>query len=268
MHVLTRSVRDSAAMLDQTAGPAPGDFHTVNTGHTSWLEACAHQVRPLKIGFSTRAPNGEAIHPDCVAAVEKTARLCETLGHAVEEAQPDYNSMDLAYHCALMGISFVRSEINAYLDTLGRPLQTDDLEPATQGLLEVMAHASAADYATALKYINTTSRHVATHFFERYDLWLTPTLASPPPELGYLYCQTPEEAMDFYERISGFTPFTGFANATGLPAMSIPLHWNTQGLPIGVQLVGRSMEEDIMFSLAAQLEQACPWSGQYAKISL
>lgn len=265
MHVMTRSVRDSAALLDETAGYVPGDFHHVTPDTSSYLTASQTLPRPLKIGFTTQAPGGTTVDADCVQAVERTITLLRELGHTVEEKSPDYNAMDLAYHCALIGIAFVRSEINNYLQSLGRNLQADDLEVATQGLLEVMQHSTATDYANALKYINQTSRQ-AVHFYQHFDLWLTPTLAQAPARLGYLFCDKVEEALGLYERISTYTPFTGFANATGLPAMSLPLHWNGERLPIGVQLVGRTGSETLMFALAAQLEHAKPWAGYYPAV--
>jgi len=274
MHVMTRSVRDSAALLDETAGYVAGDFHhivpSLSDNMESYLTASQtlpHSLagRPLKIGFTRQFPSATPVHSDCLEAVDRTVTLLQELGHIVEEQSPQYSAMDLAYHCALIGMSFVRAEINARLQTLGRTLQDDDLEVATRGLLDVMQHSTATDYATALKYINQTSRQ-AVPFFQRYDLWLTPTLASAPAELGYLFCNKAEEALDLYERISSYTPFTGFANATGLPAMSVPLHWNKNNLPIGVQFVGRSGEEALMFALAGQLEHAQPWIDRYAGI--
>lgn len=267
MHVMTRSVRDSAALLDETAGAIAGDFHRVMPAGNSCLKTCETAPRPLRIGFTAQAPGGVAVHADCVQAVNDTVRLLRDLGHIVEERSPDYSAMDLAYHCALIGISFVRNEVNTRLQSLGRALQEDDLEIATRGLLDVMQHSTAADYATALKYINQTSRQ-ASVFYESFDLWLTPTLAQPPAKLGYLFCNKADDAMVLYERISSYTPFTGFANATGLPAMSVPLHWNQEGLPVGLQFVGRSGEEALMFALAAQLEQAKPWRHRYKTVQV
>lgn len=262
---MTRSVRDSAALLDETAGPVAGDFHRVMPDADNYLEACYRAPRPLRIGFTTRAPSEVPVHADCVAAVEKTVKLLQALGHQVEEKSPDYSAMDLAYHSALMGMAFVRAEIQARLQQQGRALQADDLEVATHSLLEVMQHSSATDYATALKYLNHTSRQAAL-FYQRYDLWLTSTLAQPPAKLGHLFCDKPEDALGLYEKISAYTPFTGFANGTGLPAMSVPLHWNAAGLPIGVQFVGRAGEEALMFALAAQLENAQPWGSRYSSL--
>jgi Asp-tRNA(Asn)/Glu-tRNA(Gln) amidotransferase A subunit family amidase len=267
MHVVTRSVRDSAALLDETAGYLPGDFHSVTHDKTgnNFLNALNEAPGKLKIGFAKTSPSGTELHPDCIAAVEAAARLCEELGHTVEEATPDYSAMDLAYHSALIGINCARVEIKAYLIELGRELQQDDLEVATHGLLEVMQHASAADFATALKYINQASRQIAK-FYEQYDLWLTPTLATPPPEIDYLFCTDPDDSMDFYERISSFTPFTGIANGAGLPAMSIPFDWNKDNLPIGIQFIGRTREEGKMFQLARQIEEVRPWANKYSEL--
>ena len=265
VHVVTRSVRDSAALLDECAGYVAGDFHHVVSDIESWLSASQTLPRKLKIGFTTRAPGGTAVHEDCVRAVEQTVQLLQDMGHTVEEKSPDYNAMDLAYHCAVIGIAFVRSAVNTRLQALGRTLLDDDLEIATRGLLDVMQHSSASDYASALKYINQSSRQAAV-FYQHYDLWLTPTLAQPPAELGYLFCDKADDALTLYERISNYTPFTGFANATGLPAMSVPLHWNNNNLPVGVQFVGRSGEEGLMFALAAQLEHARPWWPKYKQL--
>lgn len=265
MHVVTRSVRDSAALLDETSGYVAGDFHHVMPDVKGYLTASQTLPRPLKIGYTFKGPDNAPIHADCVQAVKQTVQLLSDLGHTVEEASPNYHAMDLAYHCALIGIAFVRAEVNTYLQTLGRDLRENDLEVATRGLLDVMQHSTATDYAMALRFINQTSRQAAI-FYNQYDFWLTPTLAQPPAKLGYLSCNKAEDAMGLYERISAYTPFTGFANATGLPAMSVPLYWNQHNLPVGVQFVGRSGEEALMFALAAQLENAKPWSGKYPKI--
>jgi Asp-tRNA(Asn)/Glu-tRNA(Gln) amidotransferase A subunit family amidase len=267
MHVMTRSVRDSAALLDESAGYVAGDFHRVMPACDSFRDTCYTAPRPLHIGFTRNAPSDVPVHADCIKAVDNTLKLLQDLGHTVEESSPDYSAMDLAYHCAVIGMSFVRAMINAQLQTLGRTLQPGDIEVATQGLLDVMQHTSAADYATALHYINQTSRQAAA-FYQKYDMWLTPTLAQPPAKLGYLFCDNAEEALNLYDRISSYTPFTGFANATGLPAMSVPLHWNAQNLPVGVQFVGRSGDEALMFALAAQLENARPWIEKYKEIRL
>ena len=273
MHVMTRTVRDSAAMLDESASYVAGDFHRVTAnsetefGETFFAATQAPLKRKLKIGYTTVAPSGTALHADCVEAVQRTVKLLQSLGHTVEECSPNYNATDLAFHSSIIGMAFVRAMINAQLQLLGRQLQPGDIEIASQGLLDVMQHTTAADYAGALMYLNQASRQIAM-FYGQYDLWLTPTLAQPPAPLGFLFCDKAEDTFAFYDRILNYTPFTGMANATGLPAMSVPLHWNQANLPIGVHFVGRSGEEALMLALAAQLEQAQPWIHKYREIKL
>ena len=276
MHVITRSVRDSAALLDQTAGYCAGDFHRVSKQTNSYSQVVENKMlgeKALKIAFSNTSPSGVALDADCIDAVEKAANLCEDLGHSVELAMPEYNAMDLAYHCALIGISNINFAVQEELLKQNRSLADDDVEIATRSLIEVMKNTSAKDYVQALHYLNQTSRQVARFFnsnfdnnHEHYDLWLSPTLAQAPTLLGHLSCKGEEDTMAFYDRVSSFTPFTGLANATGLPAMSVPLHWNKEGLPIGVQFVGRSGEEELMYALAGQLEEAQPWFNRYSSI--
>jgi amidase len=150
-----------------------------------------------------------------------------------------------------------RGEVEPVEEAAGMPVTKEMFEPVTWGLYEMGQRLTSADYLLKLRLVQRTARDVAK-FFETHDIWLTPTLAEPPAPLGEFAASYDDPLIGFF-RAADYAPFTPLVNATGQPAMLVPLHWNEDGLPIGVHFVGRFGDEATLLRLAAQLEQACPW---------
>jgi len=256
-HALTISVRDSAALLDATAGPANGDPYFAPPIDRPFLAEVGRDPGRLRIAFSRTALTEVPVHRDCVAAVDDAARLCGSLGHDVVEASPKIDASALARGFIILYAAGAARNVLDVEEAAGIPVTAEMFEPVTWGLAEMGKQLTSADYLLGLRQIQQTSRAVAK-FFESYDVWLTPTLAEPPLPLGTL-AATYEDPLAGFFRAADFAPFTPLINATGQPAMSVPLHWNQAGLPIGSHFVGRFGDEATLFRLAAQLEQARPW---------
>jgi Asp-tRNA(Asn)/Glu-tRNA(Gln) amidotransferase A subunit family amidase len=256
-HVVTRSVRDSAALLDLTCGPEPGaPYSAIPPGRPYASEVSTKSGR-LRIAFATHTPVGEKVAPECEQAVAETARLLEGLGHQMEPAKLDFVPEELGPGFRTIIAGNTRVAIENYAVKLGRQPSAEEFEKVTWLMHESGAKATAAEYARAVQTIHRTGRMVA-QFFERYDLLLTPTLPRPPEKLGVFDMNT--ENIEGYSRaVALFTAFTAPFNASGNPAMSVPLHWTPDGLPIGVQFAGRYGEEATLLRVAAQLEAARPW---------
>jgi Asp-tRNA(Asn)/Glu-tRNA(Gln) amidotransferase A subunit family amidase len=257
-HVVSRSVRDSAAVLDATAGPAPGDPYFAAPPPRPFLEEVGAAPGRLRIAVTTEAFNGVTVHPDCVAATTAAAALCEELGHTVEEAAPAFDVEGLDRNYNLMFAVNAAANIALRARALGREPAPDGFERVTWAMVELARTIGAADYVQILHRLHGISREIAI-FFQTYDVLLTPTLAEPPLRLGVLDMMS-EDLEAYNERLWRFTPFTYPFNVTGQPAMSVPLSWNEAGLPIGIHFVGRYGDEATLFRLAAQLEQARPWA--------
>jgi Asp-tRNA(Asn)/Glu-tRNA(Gln) amidotransferase A subunit family amidase len=257
-HVVSRSVRDSAAALDATAGPAPGDPYFAPPPARPFLAEVGAPPGRLRIALTTKAFGGAPVHPDCVAATEAAARLCEELGHIVEQAAPafDVEGLDANYNRIFAVGATANIQLRAR--AIGKELNAEAFERVTWAMVEMGRSISAPDYVMMVNRLHGISREIAG-FFETYDALLTPTLAEPPVELGVLDMMS-EDLAAYTERLWRFTPFTYAFNVTGQPAMSVPLSWNAAGLPIGVHFVGRYGDEATLFRLAAQLEQARPWA--------
>jgi len=256
-HVVTRSVRDSAAILDISSGPAMGDPYWPRTPERPFAEEVGREPKRLRIGLGTAPPNGAAAHPDCIAAVEATARLCEELGHDIVEASPQIDgSLYKAFGNVWAG--FLCWAIKDWAIRSGREPEEKYFEPATWRTYLHGQRQSSGDYLLAVQTLQQVGRDVA-QFYVDYDVWLTPTLAQLPMPLGY-FDYTRETRKQHIARLGEYTCFTLIANATGQPGISLPLHWNDQNLPIGIQLLGRYGDEATLIQLAGQLERACPWS--------
>ncbi|HKA51186.1 MAG TPA: amidase [Candidatus Dormibacteraeota bacterium] len=259
-HVVTVSVRDSAAILDAIAGAAPGDPFIIAPPERPYFAEVGGPCRPLRIGFSTRTPSGREVHGDCVDAIRRTVELLEELDHEVEEAVPSFDAAAMGRAFALLWSAGVAWTLDHWGRRLGRNPREADVEPLTWELAARGRAVSAAEYLMAVEDLQSESRMIAA-FFESRDLWLTPTLAEPPLRLGEL--TSPEDDVSApVRRMGRFSPFTHLANLTGLPAMSVPLHWNSEGIPIGLHFMGAMGAEGTLFRLAGQLEQACPWVGR------
>jgi Asp-tRNA(Asn)/Glu-tRNA(Gln) amidotransferase A subunit family amidase len=258
VHAVTRSVRDAAALLDATAGPDLGAPYAAQPPKRPWLaEVGAHPGR-LRIALNTETWNEAATHPDCVAAAEDAAKLCESLGHHVERARFAPSSSEELRKAGLTVIAAnVRWAIEEGARKLGREPKQDDVEPGTWLVGALAKGLDSVAYAGAVKVLHRTGRELA-QFLTRFDLVLSPTMGTPPPKLGVLSLSAPDLQQQTRVLMEA-TGYTQLANTAGTPAMSVPLHWNAAGLPIGVQFIGRHDDEATLFRLAAQLEQARPW---------
>jgi amidase len=259
-HAVTLSVRDSAALLDATAGPVTGDPYFAPLPARLYVEEVALSPGRLRIAFTTAAPAGTFVHPDCVAAVHSAAKLCCELGHVVTEAAPAINSEMLIKSFLTVWSVGCAQALQGAAILKNRKLTSEQFEELTWALAEQGRATSAPAYGLAVNLLQRITRQVA-QFFVTYDVWLTPTVAEPPPLLGSFDPQ-PGNPLLGVQRAISFVPFTGICNVTGQPAMSVPLFWSTDGLPIGTQFVGRYGEEGVLVRLAAQLEAAQPWAHQ------
>jgi amidase len=264
-HAVTRTVRDCATLLDATSGPDLGDPYYAPSPKRPFLKEVGADPGQLRIAFTTKAANGVPVHGDCVDAVHDAAALCAELGHEVVEAAPSIDG-------GLVGRAFMTLwsvgcawMIDGAASSMGREPVQDQFEPSTWAIYEKGRKRSAPAYLSTLTTLQSVSRIIA-RFFVDYDLLLTPTLAEPPLPLGS-FDSPPEDPIYAHRRTAAFTPFTLFYNITGQPAMSVPLFWNDEGLPIGVHFVGRFGDEATLFRLAAQFETAHPWANRHPLVS-
>jgi Asp-tRNA(Asn)/Glu-tRNA(Gln) amidotransferase A subunit family amidase len=201
--------------------------------------------------------NGAPTHADCRAGVEEAAKLCSQLGHEVSEARFEIDAAAMARATGTIMSANLLSTLEDRASALGRELVEDDVEPITWTLVQRARATSSADYARAVRHIHGIGRRVEG-FLRDYDVILTPTMATPPPELGVLSLSNPDLA-SYGQTVVQTVGFTQLFNASGHPAMSVPLHWNADGLPIGIQFAGRFGDEATLFRLAGQLETERPW---------
>ncbi len=258
-HALTISVRDSAALLDATAGPMPGDPYCAPPVKRPFAKEVGVDPGRLRIAFTVKTSPEIPVHEDCINAVKDAAGLCEQLGHTVEEAHPVIDGEALTRAFVVYWCAGTASTVKM----LG--LTRQQVEPLTWGLYELSRANDAADFLIATQTIHRVSRVVAS-FFEKYDILLTPTLARPPLPLGALNPE-PDNPIAGFIKSGTYSAFTPLYNATGQPAMSVPLFWNAGGLPVGVHFAGRFGDEATLFRLAAQLEQARPWRDRRPPVS-
>ncbi|MGD9211287.1 MAG: amidase [Desulfobacteraceae bacterium] len=263
-HTITRTVRDSALLLDISAGPAPGDPYWAPFQKGSYLEEVGQAPGKLRIAITTEPPGGVKVDSQCIAAVEQAALLCQDLGHHIITDKPRVDS-DLLQFAT---VTIINTNLRAMLEMrgrmLGREVQETDVEPITWLASEAGRETSAADFARAIEGLHQLGRSLAA-FFENVDLLLSPVLLQPPVPLGYLDT-TEKKARNYLEKLYSFFGFTALFNATGQPAMSVPLYWTPDQLPIGVQFAGRFGEEDLLLRLAGQLEEARPWKNNRPSI--
>jgi amidase len=257
-HALTRSVRDSAALLDATSGPDLGDPYWAPPPARPFLQEVGADPGKLRIALSFEPPTGTPVHPDCVAAVREAAKLCADLGHHVEEAAPAINAEQITQAFMAVFTAGATETADAMALLSGRTLTEDQVEPLTWAVCQMARGQNAPSYLLAHTVLHRIGRDVA-RFMVDYDVWLTPTLAEPPLPLGTLE-STPENPLAGLMRSASYVPYTPICNITGQPAMSVPLYWNSDGLPIGTHFMGRFGDEATLFRLAAQLEKARPWA--------
>ncbi len=281
-HVLTRSVRDSAAALDATAGTDSGAPYAAPPAEGPFLDEVTRAPRPLRIAYTSKALIGAPVnlHPECTRGLENTLRLLESLGHTVEEAAPAVDGKVLAVAFILMLTGQVANDIAEIGEAAGRKPRRSDFELITWTLGMIGRSISGADYVRGVRTLQYAARAVG-RFFDDYDVLVTPTVAEPPPPAGSrqlgandrrllqtassLHAGRLLVAANAIEPIAlksfSFIPYTPLFNITGQPAMSVPLHWTPEGLPVGIQFAGRFGDEATLFRLAGQLEQAQPWAG-------
>jgi amidase len=264
-HAITRSVRDSAALLDATSGPDVGDPYWAPPPARPFLQEVGAAPGKLRIAFTTTAATGAEVHPDCVAAVRDVAALCSDLGHEVEEAAPAVDGQMLTQTFITVWSAGCAFTMDGVALSTGRTATQDQFEPLTWALAEVGRSHTAAAYLMALTIMQMTSRAVG-RFFVDHDVWLTPTLAEPPVPLG-TFDSPPDNPLYGLMRAGAYVPFTPICNITGQPAMSVPLYWNAGGLPVGSHFIGRFGNEAMLFRLAAQLEEARPWASRRPPVS-
>ncbi|MGD9530738.1 amidase [Pseudonocardia sp.] len=268
-HALTVSVRDSAALLDATAGPMPGDPYPAPPRTRPFAAEVGADPGGLRIAWTARTPGGGIGHPDCLAALADAVALLTDLGHELVEAD-------------LPGVDDVGRPIGTVFDAatawiigywtrrLGRPPRPGELEPVTRAYLDAGVRITAADYLLAIEELQRFARGVARFLSPTpsgFDGWLTPTMSEPPPRIGEM-TSTPDDPLRPVHRGGRTVAYPAVvANITGNPAMSVPLWWNSDGLPIGVHLLGRFGGEATLLRLAAQLEAARPWTGRRPAVS-
>lgn len=264
-HALTRTVRDSAALLDAVHGPMPGDPYPAPPVVRRFVEEVGRDPGRLRIAWSARTAEGDLGHPDSVAAVTDAAALLTGLGHDVEEAALPGLTPEVGGAIGTVMNSAVAWIVGYWVRKLGREPGLDDLEPLTRAYWEEGQRISARQYLLAVEDLQCFNRVVARFLAGSplgYDAYLTPTMSAPPARIGEI-TSTPEDPFRAL-RVGGETVrYAGVvANLTGNPAMSVPLSWNEPGLPIGVHFLGRFGDEATLFRLAGQLEATRPWSAR------
>ena len=277
-HVISRTVRDSAAILDATQGPDIGAPYIIPPPRRPYLDEIKNNPEPLRIAFDTHSPIDTAVHPECVQAVEHTVALLKELGHEVVEACPDINGQALAKGLIKLYSAEIAAVIDDLVPLLGRKVKSADVESITWTLGILGRTFSAGQIVKAKREWELAAR-IMGRFHEAYDIYLTPTLAYPPVKIGELDPKPIERFLIKVINAFGFgrillatgaidkmavenlskTPFTQLANFTGQPAMSVPLYWTSDGLPCGLHFMGRHGDEATLLKLAAQLENAQPW---------
>jgi amidase len=263
-HVVSRTVRDSAALLDATQGYMPGDPYAAPPPERPYLSEVTRAPGKLRIGFMERSPSwsGAALHPDCATAVRDAAKLLESLGHSLEAKHPaavdDAGVANTLFKIIVAQTAGLFAVVEAQI---GRAIRPDEVEVWTWALCQEGRRTPLLDFVSALEWRNALSRSFGEFYSSGFDLLLTPTLGAPPLPLGAL-TPTADRPLAAWDKLVAFIPFTPVQNLTGEPAISLPLHWNASGLPIGVQLVAPWGREDLLLRVAGQLETARPWASR------
>ncbi|QBQ16378.1 amidase [Acinetobacter haemolyticus] len=284
-HVLCKTVRDSAAMLDAVQGPEQSSLFTIQAPDQKYLDIIQQSPKKLKIAFNTQSPIGTKVSKDAIQAIQQTAKLLESLGHVVVEDRPKIDGLALAKDFIttwFSQFSYMQAQIKQMTGSTDQDFELDSIALAAFG-----AKTTATEYIHNLNNWGLYSTQMNI-FFEQYDLYLTPTTASVAPKNGEIatpawqkpilkgllklgkahYLAQGKLVEKMVQDNLSWVPFTQLANVTGLPAMSVPLYWNKHDLPLGSQFIAPFGREDRLLQLAAQLEQAQPWMPQYKKISL
>ncbi len=262
--VVTRTVRDAAGVLDVISTRQPGEPYYAPALRRPLTKEAGADPGQLRIGVLDRPGAEEYLDdPECRAAVAAVAKLLETLGHHVEESAPEAMfEHAFARHFNTIIAADTEATFRAFEMLLGRRISEAEIEPRNAAYRQAGTAMDALTYLQSRAWIGTWARRMA-HWFDRYDLLVTPTLGAPPPELGWFTAAGPDLEGP---RIASFIPYTAQFNMTGQPAVSLPLHWTPGGLPVGVQLVAGYGREDLLIKVASQLEQAAPWAGRHPQV--
>jgi amidase len=260
-HALTRSVRDSAAILDWIAGEMPGDPVVAPPPVRPFIQEVGAEPGHLKFGVLTECPGGTAdTHPDCLAAVDDAIELLESLGHeVVRSAPPGLDDPDFIAQFLTLWAAGIAWNLEYWQRKTGRPIGQEDVETVTWALAEMGRNYSGGQLLSSVEWLQLGGRRIADWYVDGgFDLLLTPTLAEPPPMIGEM-ASDPDNPLGPIFRAATVTPYTPLVNATGQPAVSLPLYWNEAGLPVGVHLVAPYGREDVLLRVSSQLEEARPW---------
>jgi amidase len=278
-HVISRSVRDSAALLDATHGIGPGDPYDAPAPKGPFLDEVSRDPGKLRIALCKSPLLPATPHSDVLAAADDAAKLCASLGHEVEEAIPPIDPQEAATDLVTIVAVAMATDIAAAEAEKGRKHRRDEFE-VTSRVVALLGHTiSGLKLEQSRRRMQDMGRKMAK-FLQRYDVLLTPTLGLPPPRIGDLQPKGLEAKLQeivadggltpvlrlpgLVEQIAsktyGFIPWTALANVTGLPSMSVPLMWNAARLPVGAMFTGRFGDEATLFRLAGQLEKARPWA--------
>jgi amidase len=256
--VLTRTVLDTAVALDLIHGYEPGDSFLVPPPSAPFAEAATRDPGKLRIGFTVESPNGAPVDPDCQQAVRDAVELLESLGHEIVEANLPTDE-GYVENFVKVWVGGTEDELHTFERWLGRPLDRSKIEPLTAQMAEIAAALPATELLGAMDYLRRLGRTVLA-FWSDHDVLITPTLAQPAIEIGALRPAEGEPPIQMLLNSATFVPFTPVFNVTGQPAISLPLGQTGGGLPVGVQFVGAPAAEEMLLSLAGQLEQARPWA--------
>ncbi len=262
-HVLTRSVRDTALVLDAVAGAGPGDPYTAPPPARPFRDEVGAAPGRLRIGLRTRTRDGRESAPDCVAAVARAGALLESLGHHVEAV--DFPELDepIDGEFGTVMIVAIARDLARWTARTGAEITADDVEPGNLFLAEMGATVTGVAYAGAIERMQSWSRGVAA-WWEHHDLLVTPMSPEPPVHLGELAPTSADPAVS--DRMASLVTFAIPFDVTGQPAISLPLHWTDADLPIGVQLAAAYGREDVLLRVSAQLEEAAPWRDRHPPI--
>jgi amidase len=255
-HAVTLSVRDSAALLDATAGPGAGDPYAAPPPSRPFLSEIGADAGTLRIAFTSKAPNAAPVAPEYLAALRETVQLCSDLGHQVEEADPAVDGDQVVP--TFLTLAAVNTVVNlGSHPTKGRPAQQGEVENVTYATGKLGEQVTAADYVRATQTAHRLGRQMAA-FHQQWDVLLTPGLGTLPPPLGWIDMMM-DDVHEYWRRVFTFSPFTVWFNLTGQPAMMLPIGRSETGFPIAVQLVAPFGDEATLFRLGSQLEAARPW---------
>ena len=259
-HCVSRTVRDSARLLDATHGPGIGDVIIAPTPRRPFIEEVGADPGRLRIGMLDFNPRGGDVHADCVEGVHKTAKLLESLGHHVEPGFPDiFSDNEIGRAFSMLWSTNMGTAIRRFSDALGREMTPDDIEAMNWAQAEFAKGVNGVDFSLAQASSILFRRAIQSWWTQGWDLLLTPTLAAPPLPIGSMP-NNPARPMTPLMTAGAWVSFTSQFNISGQPAISLPLHRNADGLPIGMQLVAAYGREDVLIRVASQLEQAAPWA--------